>query len=170
MLTNFLHESIGGITMQAAGEMVSLYWGGAMVGRFIGSAILTRVPAGVVLSIATIAAGVLCFVVTQTGGVTAAYFALSVGFFNSIMFPTIFTLTLERSTASTSATSGLLCMAIVGGAALPPIAGSIVDATGTFNPAFFVPMAGYIGLTIFAIACARTSARNAAVPSVAGGH
>lgn len=176
MLTNFLHESFRtadgaeGINMQAAGEMVSLYWGGAMVGRFVGSAILTRVPAGLVLSVATISAAVLCLIVTQTGGVTAAYFALSVGFFNSIMFPTIFTLTLERSSASTSATSGLLCMAIVGGAVLPPIAGSIVDATGMFNPAFFVPMAGYLGLTIFAIAAARTGARNAAVPTVAGGH
>ena len=59
------------------------------------------------------------------------------------MFPTIFTLTLERSTAPVSATSGLLCSAIVGGAVLPLIGGQVADASTTFNPVFFVPLVGY---------------------------
>ena len=71
------------------------------------------------------------------------------------MFPTIFSLTLERSSASPSATSGLLVFGIIGGAILPPIAGAIADATGAVTPAFFVPLGGYIVLIVFALACAR---------------
>jgi len=160
MLTNFLHDNIAGIDMKAAGEMVSFYWGGAMVGRFLGSALLTRAPAGLLLSIAALGAALLCFAVTQLGGAAGAYVALAIGFFNAIMFPVIFTLTLERSTAPASATSGLLCMAIVGGAALPVIAGKIGDIAGTLTPAFFVPMTGYLGVAAFAICAARVGATS----------
>ena len=155
MLTNFLHDRIGDISMQSAGEMVSFYWGGAMIGRFIGSALLTRAPAGVLLSGAAHCAAILCLTVTQIGGATGAYIALTIGLFNSIMFPVIFTLTLERSSAPVSATSGLLCMAIVGGAVLPVISGKIADVVGTLTPAFFVPMFGYVGVAVFALAAAR---------------
>lgn len=170
MLTNFLHDNIGGISMQSAGEMVSFYWGGAMVGRFIGSALLTRAPAGVLLSIAASCAALLCLAVTQLGGSVGAYIALTIGLFNSIMFPVIFTLTLERSSAPTSATSGLLCMAIVGGAALPVISGKIADLASTLMPAFFVPMAGYLGVALFAIAAARTRAKDVGAQTPAAGH
>ncbi|MFT3727753.1 MAG: sugar MFS transporter [Terricaulis sp.] len=161
MLTNFLHDNIAGISMQSAGEMVSFYWGGAMIGRFLGSAVLTRTPAGVLLSIAAVCAALFCLVVTQLAGGVGAYVALAIGFFNSIMFPVIFTLTLERSTAPTSATSGLLCMAIVGGAALPVISGFIADHAGSLSPAFFVPMTGYLGVALFAVAAARAPAHAA---------
>jgi FHS family L-fucose permease-like MFS transporter len=140
--------------------MVSLYWGGAMVGRLIGSALLTRIKPGVLLAICTVMAGGLCLAVTQTTGVTAAYAAIAIGLFNSIMFPTIFTLTLERSSAAPSATSGLLCTAIVGGAVLPWIGGMVADGSPTMNPVFYVPLAGYALLTVFAVVCARTSASN----------
>lgn len=161
MLTNFLHDSIAGISMQNAGEMVSYYWGGAMVGRFIGSAILTRAPAGILLSCAALIAAAMCLAVTQLGG-AGAYVALSIGFFNSIMFPVIFTMTLERSSAPVSATSGLLCMAIVGGAALPVLSGKIADMTGSLTPAFFVPMAGYLGVALFAVTAARARSKPVA--------
>lgn len=169
MLTNFLHDNIGGISMQRAGEMVSYYWGGAMIGRFLGSALLTRAPAGLLLSIAALCAAALCLVVTQVGGGTGAYIALTIGFFNSIMFPVIFTMTLERSSAPASATSGLLCMAIVGGAALPVLSGKVADLAGTLTPAFFVPMTGYLGVALFAIAAARVAPRLAGeeAPAVA---
>ena len=165
LLTNFLSSpTILDIPEAEAGRMVSLYWGGAMVGRFIGALLLTRIRAGVLLTVNTAIAAILCLIVTQTSGETAAYAAIAVGFFNSIMFPTIFTLTLERSGAPASATSGLLCTAIVGGAVLPLIAGLIVDdAAMMFNPAFYVPLAGYVLLTVFAVACARSRTREADV-------
>jgi MFS transporter, FHS family, L-fucose permease len=170
VLTNFLHDNVAGITMQGAGEMVSFYWGGAMVGRFIGSGLLTKVPAGALLSIAALCAAALCLVVTQLGGDQGAYVALTIGLFNSIMFPVIFTLTLERSSAPTSATSGLLCMAIVGGAALPLAAGKIADLTGSLTPSFFVPMLGYLGVAAFAIAAARARAVKTQAAAAPAGH
>lgn len=84
----------------------------------------------------------------------AAACALAVGLCNSIMFPTIFTLTLERSSASAAGTSGLLCMAIIGGAILPQLAGKVADASG-FHTAFLVPMAAYIAITVFAMSAAK---------------
>ena len=98
LMTNLLHsEGTLGLPIHDAGRLVALYWAGALMGRFAGSAFLTRVPAGILLAFCTTCAAILCLVVAQTGGVSAAFAALSVGLFNSIMFPTIFTLTLERS-------------------------------------------------------------------------
>jgi MFS transporter, FHS family, L-fucose permease len=170
MLTNFLHDNLGGVSMEQAGRMVGFYWLGAMIGRFVGSAILTRAPADVVLSSAALCAAVLCLVVTQLGGGAGAYVALTIGLFNSVMFPVIFTMTLERSTAPASATSGLLCMAIVGGAALPVASGAIADAAGSLSPAFFVPMAGYVGVALFALAAARVRPRHLADEPAAVAH
>lgn len=161
MLTNFLSgEGVLNIPVEAAGKMVALYWGGAMVGRFVGSWLLTRVHAGVLLSVCTVVAAALCLIVTQTGGTTAAYAALAVGFFNSIMFPSIFTLTLERSSAPAASTSGLLVFGIIGGALLPLAAAQVADRAGDMHLAFFVPVAGYVLLTLFAVACARTQGRE----------
>lgn len=172
LLTNFLASpTILNIPESQAGPMVSLYWGGAMVGRLIGAILMTRVRASLLLAINTVLAAVLCLVVTQTSGSTAAYAAIAVGFFNSIMFPTIFTLTLERSTAPVSATSGLLCTAIVGGAVLPLLAGKLVnDAAELFNPAFFVPLIGYVLLVVFAVAAWRSKAKEGDVVASPAGH
>lgn len=172
LLTNFLASpTILNIPEVDAGRLVSFYWGGAMVGRLIGAVLLTRVPAGVLLTVNTIIAAILCLVVTQTTGTTAAYAAIGVGFFNSIMFPTIFTLTLERSTAPVSATSGLLCTAIVGGAVMPLIGGMLVDdAAEIFNPAFFVPLVGYALLAVFAVGAARKKPESRDAETVATFH
>ena len=125
-----------------------------MVGRALGSLVLIRVRAERLLSLAAIVALLLCLIVTQAGGLTpgniAAWAALAIGFFNSVMFPTIFTLTLERSTAPTAATSGLLCMAIVGGAIVPVIMGVAADSFG-LALAFFVPLVGYACVAAFAL-------------------
>lgn len=170
LMTNLLHsERTLGLPIHDAGRLVALYWAGALMGRFAGSAFLTRVPAGVLLSICTACAAILCLIVTQTGGVSAAFAALAVGLFNSIMFPAIFTLTLERSSASASATSGLLCMAIIGGAILPLIGGRVAD-TSNLNMAFLVPMIGYVLLTVFAVAAARTRARGSDVVAAPASH
>src|SRR3546814_18501959 len=82
------------------------------------------------LVIFTAIASLLCLYIIFVGGVSAGFVALSIGLFNSIMFPVIFTLTLERSTARAEATSGLLCTAIVGGAAIPYLVGQLSDAVG----------------------------------------
>jgi FHS family L-fucose permease-like MFS transporter len=158
-LIYFLHlPDVLDVPHETAGELVSLYWAGAMVGRFAGSALLARVRAVRLLSINAFLAAVLCLAVSQGAGVFAAGCALVIGLFNSIMFPNIFTLTLERSTASPAATSGLLCMAIVGGAVLPPITGWIADSikgsTG-LHAAFLLPMAAYALICAFGITAAR---------------
>jgi FHS family L-fucose permease-like MFS transporter len=155
LLTNFLHqEDILNVNIERAGKLVSFYWMGAMVGRFLGSALLLKVPASRLLTLFTLVAAILCLTVTQSTGGVAAYAAIAVGLFNSIMFPVIFTLTLERSTASQAATSGLLCMAIIGGAILPLLGGVISDAASR-SLAFLVPACGYIGLFAFALAASR---------------
>ncbi|RZJ04350.1 MAG: glucose/galactose MFS transporter [Brevundimonas sp.] len=172
LLTNFLHSpDILDVPLATAGGMLSWYWGGAMVGRLIGSGLmLTKIKASVLLIVNTTVAAILCLVVTQTNGPTAAYAAIAIGFFNSIMFPTIFTLTLERSTASVPATSGLLVFGIIGGAILPPIAGHIADSSATLNPVFFVPLVGYLILIAFAFAASRAKVHNAEAAATPGGH
>lgn len=155
IMINFLMQpTVLGVNAETAGTLLSLYWGGAMVGRFIGSALLTRVHAGWLLAGAASAAGVLCLTVTQSIGMTAAVAALVIGLFNSIMFPTIFTLTLERSSAPVESTSGLLCMAIVGGAVLPLLFGHVADVSD-IALAFLIPMAAYFGIAAFAAIASR---------------
>jgi MFS transporter, FHS family, L-fucose permease len=154
-LTNFLHQDdVFGYSLEQAGKFVSLYWGGAMIGRFVSSALLTRISAALLLGSAAIVASFLCLVVSQSAGIVAGYAALSIGLFNSVMFPVIFTLTLERSTASKAATSGLLCMAIVGGAILPLLMGHVADLFG-LRFAYSVPLAGYGCIAAFALAASR---------------
>jgi FHS family L-fucose permease-like MFS transporter len=151
ILINFLQQpQVLAVPADQAGRMVSLYWGGAMVGRLIGSFVLLRVPAGRVLGLAAGVAAVLCGLVTQTTGHIEAWAALAIGLFNSVMFPTIFTLTLERSGAPVPATSGLLCMAIVGGAVLPQVFGRVADSSG-LAAAFVVPLLAYVCIVAFAL-------------------
>jgi FHS family L-fucose permease-like MFS transporter len=170
LMTNFLHsEGALGLPIHDAGRLVALYWAGALMGRFAGSALLTRIPAGWLLAFCTACAAILCAIVTQTGGVNASFAALAIGLFNSVMFPAIFTLTLERSSAPASATSGLLCMAIIGGAVLPLLGGWMAD-TASLNLAFLIPLAGYVVLTVFAIAAARARVNNADAVAAPSGH
>jgi FHS family L-fucose permease-like MFS transporter len=171
-MTNFLHEpDMLNIPMDQAGNMVSYYWGGAMVGRLIGSGLLFLVKqrAPTLLAVFAIGAATLCLVVSQTHGSTAAYLALSIGLFNSIMFPVIFTSTLERSTAAPAATSGLLCLAIVGGAILPFIFGTIADKAG-LHAAYFLPAVAYALIVVFAISASKAKTYEHGTTAVSGGH
>jgi FHS family L-fucose permease-like MFS transporter len=166
IMINFLHQpDILDVNYDTAGRLLSLYWLGAMVGRFAGSALLTRFRATLMLATAAAVAAVLCLSVSQGAGAVAAGCAIAVGLFNSIMFPTIFTLTLERTSASAAATSGLLCMAIIGGAALPRLTGQIADSAG-LRTAFLLPMAAYAAITVFALVAAK--ARTVGVGQAAG--
>jgi len=154
-LTNFLHQpDMLDVTLDRAGQISAVYWLGAMIGRFAGSVLLTRMRATLLLSAAALIAAILCLCVNQGSGTAAAACALAIGLCNSIMFPTIFTLTLERSSASAAGTSGLLCMAIIGGAILPQVAGRVADASG-LHAAFLVPMVAYIAITVFAMSAAK---------------
>ena len=114
-------------------------------------------PAHIAPSCAVIAS-LLCLVVLLSDGPVAGYAALAIGFFNSIMFPTIFTITLERSGVSRSSTSGILCLAIFGGALLPMAVGAMADRFG-LSLSFVVPLAAYAFIALFALA-ARSSART----------
>ena len=148
-------DSIVGISAQEAGLAVALYWGGAMIGRAVGSVLLAVVRASWLLVAFTAIATAMCLYVFAVGGVDAGVVALSIGLFNSIMFPVIFTLTLERSTASEEATSGFLCTSIVGGAAIPPLVGLVSGATHSYVAAFIVPAVCYALLCLFAIAAGK---------------
>jgi FHS family L-fucose permease-like MFS transporter len=163
LVINFLVQTLG-IAHEEAGHLLSFYWGGAMVGRFIGSALLARFRAGPLLAVAALAASLLCAVVSQSGGNVAEYALLSIGLFNSIMFPTIFTLTLERSSAPPASTSGLLCMAIVGGALLPQLVGKVADSV-SLATAFLVPAVAYLGIAFFATATSRKAPVTLAKPA-----
>lgn len=149
-------DDVLGISLEQAGKMVSLYWGGAMVGRLIGSALLTRIPAATLLAVFASAACLICLFIAIFGGSTSGYIALGIGLFNSIMFPVIFTLTLERSTARQETTSGFLCFSIVGGAAIPPLVGIVSGAT-SYITAFLVPAACYVLLLCFALKARRAA-------------
>jgi MFS transporter, FHS family, L-fucose permease len=164
----FGNDGIPGISLEEAGKFTAIYWGGAMIGRAVGSALLARFDAARLLAIFTAAAALMCLFVMVVGGVTGGFVALAIGLFNSIMFPVIFTLTLERSTASQEATSGFLCTAIVGGAFIPLLAGAVSGAT-SYGTAFIVPALCYAALTLFAVAAGR-SAPQRQVNAAAGGH
>ena len=163
-MVNFLEQpDVFAISAVQAGSLVSLYWLGAMIGRFIGSGLLYRLPAGPLLAVAAVAAALLCLTISQISGPAAGVLAISVGLFNSIMFPVIFSLTIERSTAPASATSGLLCMAIVGGALVPLVFAQVADASGSRFLAFLVPMACYLVIALFGWCAARARAPTASL-------
>lgn len=159
ILINLLHQpTVFDVSFERAGTLLSFfYWGGAMAGRFVGSALLTRFDAARLLSVAAFVAAALCLAVTQGTGAIVGVTGLAIGFFNSIMFPVIFSVTLERSTASAGSTSGLLCLAIVGGAILPPLTGKIADAAG-LQTGFALPLAAYAGIAVIAYLASKVRA------------
>jgi FHS family L-fucose permease-like MFS transporter len=156
IMINFLHQTdILDVPFEAAGfYLANVYWMGALIGRFAGSYLLMRTEAPPLLAGAAVAAAGLCLLVVVQKGPVAAYAALAVGLCNSIMFPTIFSITLERSRAPNAATSGLLCLAIAGGALLPLAVGAIADAID-LSTAFAVPLLAYAAIAVFAAAATR---------------
>ncbi len=156
MLISYLAQpNILGVTEQTAAGLIALYWGGAMVGRFIGSAILRFVSPGLVLAAFAFGAAALAAISGTTAGSTAAYALLAVGLMNSIMFPTIFSLGVEGLGAKTPQGSGLLCMGIVGGALIPLLFGFIADASNLAT-ALIVPVCCYGAIAIYGWACRKT--------------
>lgn len=135
----------------AAGTLVAFYWGGAMVGRIIGSALLfLKVPATRLLTACALGAIALVLLSAAGSGVVSVAAIIAVGLTNSIMFPTIFTLSIEGMGDKTPQASGLLCMAIVGGAIIPVITGATADVTG-LSLALLAPAACYGVIVIYSL-------------------
>jgi MFS transporter, FHS family, L-fucose permease len=150
-LVNYLNQpEIGNLSARSAARFVSLYWGGAMLGRFIGAAILRRVQAGALLGIAAAAAFILVITSMLTVGHIAMWSILLIGFFNSVMFPNIFTLGIAGLGPLTGAASGLLVTAIVGGAVIPVLQGALADRIGIHH-AFILPAVCYLYIIFYAL-------------------
>ena len=161
-LVNYMNlREIGNLLPEVAAKYLTFYWGGAMVGRFIGSAVLQKVPTRVVLGFnAIVAAGLVCLSMLTFGHV-AMWTILLVGLFNSIMFPSIFTLGIEGLGPLTGEGSGLLVMAIVGGAIVPELQGVLADHIGLHH-AFILPVLCYLYILFFA---AKGQPRMATLPA-----
>ncbi|WP_428618851.1 sugar MFS transporter, partial [Shewanella sp.] len=120
LLVNFLGQAhVAAMAEAEAAHYIAFYWGGAMVGRFIGAAVMQKIPAGKVLGFNATMAALLVVVAVVSEGAVAMWSILAVGLFNSIMFPTIFSLALKNLGPATAQGSGILCLAIVGGAVVP---------------------------------------------------
>jgi MFS transporter, FHS family, L-fucose permease len=142
-LVNFMAQpEIGGLPERVAGRYLSYYWGAAMLGRFVGSAIMRTIKPGKVLAGCAACVILLLLAAMTTGGSLAMWSVLGVGLFNSIMFPTIFTLGIDGLGKRTGEGSGVLCMAIVGGAIVPLIMGYMADRVG-LTMSFAVPLVCY---------------------------
>src|SRR5580704_200191 len=152
LINYFNQKDIGNLPEVEGAKLVAYYWGGAMVGRFIGSAILQKVKTGTVLGIAAFCACALVLTSMLTSGHVAMWSILLVGFFNSIMFPSIFTLGIAKLGPRIGDGSGLLIMAIVGGAILPVLQGVLADnpAIGVHH-AFVLPVLCYLYIAYYAL-------------------
>ena len=150
-LINFLgEENIAGLAESDAAKYIGWYWGGAMVGRFIGSVVMQKVPAGKVLGFNAFAAVVLLAIAIIGEGSIAMWAILLVGLCNSIMFPTIFSLGVTGLGAHTSQGSGILCLAIVGGALIPLLQGVLADSLGV-QLAFVLPVVCYLYIAFYGL-------------------
>jgi MFS transporter, FHS family, L-fucose permease len=127
-----------------AGDMLAYYWGGAMVGRFVGAYLLSRFRPGNLLALNAIGAVVLLLLSVSTGGAVAMWALLAVGLMNSLMFATIFTLAVAGLGRHTEEASGLLNVAIAGGAVVPVLFGKVADMTGHLHWAFVLPALCYV--------------------------
>ncbi len=148
-LVNFLAEGhIAALSTSTAAHYVAYYWGGAMVGRFIGFALMRRVSAGKALAFNAVCAVMLILLAVFSHGAVAMWAILAVGLCNSIMFPTIFSMAMHQLGGATGQASGLLCMAIVGGAIVPLAQGVLADLAGV-QLSFLVPAACYLPIVYF---------------------
>ena len=152
LLVNYMGLSnIGGLKEATAANYLMVYWGGAMIGRFIGSAVLQRVKTGKLLTLNAAVAFTLVITSTLTHGHTAMFALLFVGICNSIMFPSIFTLGIQDLGPLTSKGSSLMIAAIVGGALIPEATGKLADIIGLHH-AFIIPALCYVYIAAYGIA------------------
>jgi MFS transporter, FHS family, L-fucose permease len=150
LVNYFSLPEIAGLTAKSAAGYVSFYWGGAMIGRFLGAPLLRRFKPGSLLALCALVAGALVSSSMLLGGYTAMWTILAVGFFNSIMFPTIFSMGVAELGPLTGNGSGILNMAIVGGAILPVMQGVIADRIGIHH-GFILPVLCYLYILFYAL-------------------
>ena len=152
LIVNYLMQpGVLALAEQDAGKLIGLYWGGAMVGRFIGSAVLRMVSPGLVLAAVAAGAIALILISTNTSGAVSGYSLLAVGLMNSIMFPTIFTLACEGLGSRAADGSGIINVAIFGGAVVPLATGALADATGSLGTAMLLPALCYAVIVAYGL-------------------
>ena len=150
-LVSFFNDpNIAGLEESQAAKYIAYYWGGAMVGRFIGAAVMQKLAAGKVLAFNAFMAVVFIIITILASGQIAMFAILLVGLCNSIMFPTIFSLAINGLGQHTSQGSGILCLAIVGGAILPLIQGVLADSIGLQN-SFLLPIICYVFIAYYGL-------------------
>ena len=148
MVGYFGLPELGAMTAAAAAAFTAYYWGGALVGRLLGSWMLTKINAGALLGVFGLM-NVLCVIFSiSTSGKAAVFSLVLCGFFNSIMFPNIFALGITGLGPMTSKGSGLIMTAVVGGAVIPVLLGKLVDNFG-FRPAAILPIICYLYIAFY---------------------
>ncbi|WGO97547.1 sugar MFS transporter [Saccharophagus degradans] len=148
-LINLLADpNVAGLDEEHASALLMYFWGGAMVGRFVGAFLMTSVAPQKLLTICAIVVVALLFSTSFTSGKVAMYSVIAIGLFNSIMFPTIFSLALNRLGAATSEGSGILCVAIVGGAFIPLAQGVLADSVG-IQLSYLLPIVCYAYIAFY---------------------
>jgi len=150
LVSFFADPTIAGLEESQAAKYIAYYWGGAMVGRFIGAAVMQKISAGKVLFFNASVAVTLIFIAVFTSGTLAMIAILFVGLCNSIMFPTIFSLAIQGLGKHTSQGSGILCLAIVGGAIIPLFQGFLADNIGV-QLSFLLPIVCYVFIAYYGV-------------------
>ena len=159
LITNYLMQpGVMALEQQSAGKLIGFYWGGAMVGRFIGSGLLRVVSPGKLLAAVALGAIVLIAISTHTNGALSGYSLLAIGLMNAIMFPTVFSLACERLGARAADGSGIINIAIFGGAVIPLLTGMLADATGSLALALALPATCYAVIAAFGWSARRPAA------------
>jgi len=161
LVNYFSLPEIAGFTAKAASGFVSFYWGGAMLGRFLGAPLLRRFRPGSLLALCAIVAATLVAASMMLGGHAAMWTILAVGLFNSIMFPTIFSMGVAELGPLTGNGSGILNMAIVGGAVLPVLQGVIADRIGIHH-GFILPVLCYMYILFYALSGSKPNSERLA--------
>jgi MFS transporter, FHS family, L-fucose permease len=167
MISYITDPRTGNIALADAPGYVSLYWGGAMVGRFLGSGLLYFFNPRLLVSLFACIAMALLGTSMLSVGSTAMWSMIAIGLFNSIMFPTLFTLGIEGLGPMTSKASSLLVMAIFGGAVIPLLQGVVADSIHRLQPAYVLPLVCYAYIAWYAFFGSRVAATRTEHPAAA---
>jgi MFS transporter, FHS family, L-fucose permease len=149
IVSYLMQDSVLGLSDQSAGKLIGVYWGGAMIGRFIGSAVLRYASPGLALASVACGAILLILISANSSGAVAGYSLLAIGLMNAIMFPTIFSLACEKLGASAADGSGILNVAICGGAIIPLLTGMLADTSGSLALSLALPALCYLVIAAF---------------------